>query len=130
MTLKETILQMLQNKGLAPEIDQDGDIKFRFQMKTLFILVSDDDSYISILLPNFYEIEEGEEPLILAVCNKMTRELKQAKVFVDQNFKKVTSNCEFYYTNDETLEADIEHSLGVLSIVRTVFRTNKDELSK
>ena len=59
------------------------------------------------MLPQLHEIDEGQETLVLAVCNKMTRELKLAKVYIDQTFKNATATCEFFYVNEESLEQNL-----------------------
>lgn len=131
MTKKEQIMATLEKMGYRPELDNDGDILLRYQMKSIFVLTGDeDDSYVSVMLPQFHEIEEGKETLVLAVCNKMTRELKLAKVYVDQTFKNVSASCEFYYANEESLEQNLRQSLQLLGVVRTVLRKNMDELSE
>ena len=38
MNKKELILQTLEKMGYKPEIDEDGDIQIRYQMKTIFVL--------------------------------------------------------------------------------------------
>ena len=131
MNKKELILQTLEKMGYKPEIDEDGDILIRYQMKSIFVFVGDEeDSYVAVLLPQFREIEEGEETLVLATCNKMTRELKLVKVFVDQTFKNVSASCEFFYANEESLENSLDKSLQMLGVVRSQFRKNKTELSE
>lgn len=131
MTKKEQIMATLEKMGYRPELDNDGDILLRYQMKSIFVLTGDeDDSYVSVMLPQFHEIEEGKETLVLAVCNKMTRELKLAKVYVDQTFKNVSATCEFYYANEESQEQNLRQSLQLLGVVRTVLRKNMDELSE
>ena len=131
MTKKEQIMATLEKMGYRPELDNDGDILLRYQMKSIFVLTGDeDDSYVSVMLPQFHEIEEGKETLVLAVCNKMTRELKLAKVYVDQTFKNVSATCEFFYANEESLEQNLRQSLQLLGVVRTVLRKNMDELSE
>ena len=131
MNKKELILQILEKMGYKPEIDNDGDIMLRFQMKTVFVLTGDEDEkFVSVMLPQFYEIVDGEEPLVLTVCNKMTRELKQVKVYIDQTFENVTATCEFFYTNEESLKAFLAHSLDLLGAVRSVFKKNKKGLSE
>ena len=131
MNKKELIIQILEKLGFKPEIDDDGDIMVRYQMKSIYVFVGDEeDSYVAVLLPQFHEIEDGEETLVLATCNKMTRELKLAKVFVDHTFKNVSASCEFYYANEESLEHSLDKSLQMLGIVRSQFRKNKTELSE
>ena len=89
----------------------------------------EDKSYISMLLPQFYELEDGMETLVLAVCNKMTRELKLVKVYIDQTFKNVSATCEFFYANEESLEQNLRNSLQMLGVVRTIFRNDMAELA-
>jgi hypothetical protein len=131
MNKKEMIISILEKKGYKPEIDNDGDILIRYQMKSIFVIVGNiEDTYVSVLLPQFHEIVDGEEPLVLATCNKMTRDLKMVKVYVDQTFKKVSATCEFFFSDEKSLEENIEHSLELLGVVRSVFRKNKTELSE
>lgn len=130
MNKKELILKTLEKMGHSPEVDNDGDTMLHYQMKTIYVLTGDEEEpYISMMLPQFHEVEEGQETLVLAVCNKMTRELKLAKVYIDQTFKNVTATCEFYYANEESLEQNLRNSLQMLGVVRTVFRNDMAELA-
>ena len=123
MKKKELILATLEKMGYSPELDNDGDIRLLYQMKTIYVMTGDEEEpYISMMLPQFHEIEDGQETMVLAVCNKLTRELKLAKVYVDQTFKNVTATCEFFYANNEALEQNLRNSLQMLGVVRTVFR--------
>ena len=130
MNKKELILKTLEKMGYSPEVDNDGDIMLHYQMKTIYVLTGDEDEpYVSMMLPQFHEIDEGRETLVLAVCNKMTRELKLVKVYIDQTFKNVTATCEFFYANEESFEQNLRNSLQMLGVVRTVFRNDMAELS-
>ena len=79
-------------------------------------------------MPNFCDVEDGAEHIALAVCNKLTRDLRLAKVYVDQTFKYVSANCEFYYTDEASLKLNIENSLKILGVVRTLYKKTQDEL--
>lgn len=131
MTKKELIMSTLEEKmGYCPEIDEDGDIKVAYQLKTIYVMTSEDDEpYVSVMLPQFHEIEDGKETLALAVCNKMSRELKFAKVYIDQTFKHITATCEFFYSGKKSLMQNLEKALELLGVVRTVFRNDMEELS-
>ena len=132
MTKKEQIINVLERMGYKPKIDKEGDIMLRYQLKTLFFLVNDDDeeNFVNVILPRFAEIDEGEETLYLAACNKVTRGTRMVKVYVDQTFKNITASCEFYYANDESLEFNLQKSLSILSIIRTLYRNCIKELSE
>lgn len=130
MTKKEFILSTIEKMGYAPEVDSDGDIEFVYQMKTLYVMIGkDDEQYVSVVFPHFYEMDEEEDTKALVACNKVTRELKMVKVFVEPTFQSVSAACEFYYINEEALEQNIEHSLQLLGMIRTVFKNYMDDLS-
>ena len=114
MNKKELIMATIEKMGYSPETDEDGDIKFQYQLKTLFAMThnKEEDQYISLLLPHLYDVEEGEEPLALAVCNRMNREMKIMKVFVDKNYKNVSATYEFNYANEESLELNLKKALS------------------
>ena len=132
MTKKEQIINVLERMGYKPKIDKEGDIMLRYQLKTLFFLVNDDDeeNFVNVILPQFAEIDDGEETLYLAACNKVTRGTRMVKVYVDQTFKNITASCEFYYANDESLEFNLQKSLSILSIIRTLYRNCIKEVSE
>ena len=72
---------------------------------------------------------EGEETLTLAVCNKVSRDLKLARVFIDQTLKSVSASCEFFYTDMESLKNKVEHVLGILGMVRSTYYKAKAEFT-
>lgn len=131
MNKRELVLSVLERMGIKTEVDKDGDIFFRYQLKHIFVLIgNEEDQFLSVLLPQFYEIEEGEDSLVLAACNKTTREIKLVKVFVDYTFKNVSASTEFYYSDEASLEDSLSHALRVLGIVRREFNKKKDELAQ
>lgn len=130
MTKKELIFKILEEMGFKPHEDDDGDVVFRYQMKNIFAIVGDEsEQYLVLTMPQLNEVEEGEEHIALAASNKVTRELKLVKVYVDPTFKRVSANCDFYYTDEESMKNNIENSLNILGVVRTVYRNTKNEIS-
>ncbi|MCQ2294773.1 MAG: YbjN domain-containing protein [Bacteroidales bacterium] len=131
MSKKEQLMAVLQEMGYSPKCDDDGDIFMVYQMKTIYFLIQEDDedNFLSIMFPQFMDIEEGKEGLSLAICNKMTRELKLAKVYVDQTFKTVSSMCEFFYVNEEALKFCIKRSLCTIGILRSQYLKTQKELT-
>ena len=60
MNKKELILKTLEKMGHSPEVDNDGDIMLHYQMKAIYVMTGDkDEPYISMMLPQFHEIEDG-----------------------------------------------------------------------
>ena len=129
MTNEELIMTTLKNMELRPELDSDGNIVVCYQMKNITFLVGENDQFVSVIFPQIRDISEGEDLLVMATCNKIVREIKFVKVYVDHTFKSVSAACEFYYNNDESLEMNIRKSLDILGFIRTVFRKDMMELS-
>ena len=129
MTKRELLGKALEKLGYTSEVDDDGDLYFRYQMKTFFILVGDEDEkYTIVQFPQFAEVEEGEETLALMLCNKITRDIKLAKVYLDHTLKSISAGCEFYYTDEESLDVNLRHALNVLSATRGLYRSAKAEM--
>ena len=131
MKKKEIIQDILTKFGYRPEIDSDGDIKIVYQLKNIYVITRGDeeDHYVTVLLPQFRRVEEDDKMLELVVCNKITRDLKLAKVFFDTDFTTVSASCEFFFTDEASMEKSLFHSLQVLGIVRSLFRKEKEYLA-
>lgn len=123
MTRHEMVVSVLQSLGFKPQIDDEGDIFVRYQMKTFYVMESnsDDEDYLVVVFPQMYEVNEGEETKVLAVCNKITREIKLTKVYIDQTLKNVSASCEFYYNGEESLKTCLDKAIEILGMVRSTF---------
>lgn len=123
MTRHEMVVSVLQSLGFKPQIDDEGDIFVRYQMKTFYVMGynSDDEDYLVVVFPQMYEVNEGEETKVLAVCNKITREIKLTKVYIDQTLKNVSASCEFYYNGEESLKTCLDKAIEILGMVRLTF---------
>ena len=129
MTKRELLGNALQKLGYTPEVDEDGDLYFRFQMKTLFILLgNEDENFVIVQFPQFAEVEEEETTLTLMLCNKISRDIKLTKVYIDDTLKYLTASCEFYYTDEESIDMNLQHALGGLGMIRSLFREAKAEM--
>ncbi len=106
----------------SPQKDDDGDLRIRYQMKSFYVLgTQSEENFLSVIFPQFYEFEVGEVTKVLAACNKLTREIKLAKVYIDQTFKNVTASCEFFYNDEENMKVCLEKSLEILGLIRSGF---------
>jgi hypothetical protein len=73
----------LKEEGYAPKMDDDGDIAFKAEGRSYYVIVEDkDEEYLRILFPNFWRIESPDERLkVERAALKATAETKVAKVF-------------------------------------------------
>lgn len=122
MTKQEIVASALEALGYKPQKDNDGDLLIRYEMKSFYVMGTlSEDNFLSVIFPQFYEFEEREVTKVLAACNKLTRDIKLAKVYIDQTFKNVTASCEFFYNDEENMNVCLEKSLEILGLVRSGF---------
>lgn len=122
MTKQDMVVSALEALGHKPQKDDDGDLRIRYQMKNFYVMGTQlEENFLSVIFPQFYEFEEEEVTKVLAACNKLTRDIKLAKVYIDQTFKNVTASCEFFYNDEENMKVCLEKSLEILGLVRAGF---------
>lgn len=131
MNKRDLVKNVLEVMGYKPMVDDDGDILLHYQMKTVYVLGAqqEESKYLIVMLPQFYEMREGEEIKTLTVCNKLTRDVTLAKVFIDKTLKDVTACCEFYYCDEDCLEAQLKHSFEIIGQIRSTFYKTMGEMS-
>lgn len=124
MDIKEQIASTLERLGYQPYLEEKGAIIVRYQLKHIFIMSSSEnnENFVSMYLPQFCKMEEGNELLYMAACSKLSREAKLIKVFVDRTFEHIGASCDFYFNGDESLEINITKGLELLGIIRTAFQ--------
>ena len=90
MAKLDELISYLQGEGLMPNKDEDGDIVFKYQMKTYIIFdTSDDEQYLQIALPGIYDVTEDNLVEVLAACNSVNRGIKVAKAIITGDNKSV-----------------------------------------
>jgi hypothetical protein len=85
--LQEMYMDYLRQEGYAPSVDSDGDVAFKSDGRTYYIIVDEGDPvYFKIMFPNFWEIESGAERTnASAVIMSVNRGVKVAKVYIGSN---------------------------------------------
>lgn len=79
-------LDFLVSEGYRPEVDEDGDLRFRHEGRTHFLIPQEKDpGYFRVSFPGAWECDgPEEEALALRTVNAVNRDLKVAKcVLVD-----------------------------------------------
>lgn len=130
MDYKDLIMQILREKQLSPSIDEDGDIVFKYQLKTLFFMTGEEQlerHFLHLFFNCFHDIEEGDEALELAICNKVTRDTTYLKLFVMPEGKSVSASVELCFVDEASLREDIDTALRLISSVRPRYREVRAE---
>jgi len=76
--------EFLEEEGYRPSIDKDGDLMFKIESQTYFVIVEEDDAeFFRLVYPNFWSIEnEDERARAYVAAHDATAKTKVAKVFV------------------------------------------------
>ncbi|AWI08499.1 T3SS (YopN, CesT) and YbjN peptide-binding chaperone 1 [Ereboglobus luteus] len=85
--LQKLYMDALEQQGYRPELDQDGDVRFRHEGNSYFIEVREDDPmFFRVVMPNFWDIESPKERArIIEAANITCSDIKVAKVFIVRN---------------------------------------------
>ena len=110
MAKMEEIINYLQNEGLMPKKDEDGDIVFKYQMKNFIIFdTTDDEQYLQIALQ------------VLAACNSVNRGIKVAKVIITGDNKSVWVVYESMLDTTPVYDDIVPRSLEILMAAQKSF---------
>ena len=128
---KLMIKSALESLGYKPQVDSDGDMYLRYQMKAFYFTEEDTEygKFVTVILPQLYEFDDSVAIKILAACNKLNRDLRLAKLFVNQTFDGVSVTCEFFYEDECALKQNLCRSIAALGMIRTAFLKVLGELS-
>lgn len=122
MAKMEEIINYLQNEGLMPKKDEDGDIVFKYQMKNFIIFdTTDDEQYLQIALPGIYDVTEENLVEVLAACNSVNRGIKVAKVIITGDNKSVWVVYESMLDTTPVYEDIVPRSLEILMAAQKSF---------
>lgn len=85
--LQQLYVNFLTEEGYRPEIDSDGDVRFKHDGKILFIGVSESDAnFFRIVLPNIWKIEnDTERRKVLAAVDYSNAKSKVSKAYILNN---------------------------------------------
>jgi hypothetical protein len=129
---KSSIIAELKNfmveEGYAPNIDDDGDLVFKFEGRTYCLIVNEDDTmFYRLVFPNFWPIESEEERAnveiaSLAVC----KDTKVAKVFAVRD--NVWASIELFCHKPSSFTGVFRRSLGALQTAANSFRQKMNEM--
>lgn len=112
MITSELVKDWLSNEGYKHEVDEDGDIRFKYQGKTFFC-TSDkrDEQYFRIIMPNIYQIENNRMKVLEAV-NTVSRDMKVVKAFVVED--SVWLGVEMFVDSSPEVEDFMDRCLNLL----------------
>jgi len=125
-----TIREILAEEGFRPDIDEDGDITFKYQGYSILIMPDEDDElYLRFVLPNFWPIEsEAEREQAVETSVKVTRRVKAAKVFPVKD--QMWATVEIFLSSEKCLKDVLDRILSVLHVSVETFAEEMRKFSK
>jgi hypothetical protein len=117
--------QFLKEEGFAPDVDADGDVMFKFEGGTYYILSNENDPrYFAMIFPNFWTIESADElQKAYAAANDVSRDTKVVKVHVNGKQSNVNASVEVYVDEPGGFKPFLKRALTVLQYAVSQFRT-------
>ncbi len=103
-------------------LEDDGEhIIIRYQMNTIHICTNEnDETFVSILLPNFDEVTEDNYPDVINRCHKLNEKMKQIKFYTINGV--IIAASEFFYMEKEDLAYQVKLSLSNLIDAKVAYQ--------
>jgi len=106
--------RFLKKEGYSPEVDDDGDVVFKYEGGNYFVQFDEDDpEFIRVLYPSFWPLENDEERAkARQIAHDATTQTKVAKVYaIDDN---MWAAIEAFCPSPESFFPVFRRSLGAL----------------
>jgi hypothetical protein len=127
--LQDMYISYLREQGYQSNIDSDGDVEFRSEGRTFYIIVDSRDlQSFRILFPNFWEIESEEEKAkAVKVANYINRTTKVAKVYLNSKEDNVSMDVNIFIGKPEDFKLFFRRMVDLLLDERREFREKMNE---
>ena len=103
-------------------LEDDGDhIIIRYQMNVIHICPNEEDeTFVSMVLPNFDEVTEDNYSEVVMRCHKLNEKMKQIKYYTVNDV--IIAASEFFYMEKEDLAFQMKLSLSNLIAAKVSYR--------
>ena len=124
----EIYKKWFSENGIIYNIDDDGDLHFKYQMRNFYILdPHDDKQFLQVMLPNIWSIDDEKERAdALQVANMLNMKRKALKVFITKTNTVLT--VEMFIDNTPDVEDFMERILDILIEGRSLFAQEMHKL--
>jgi hypothetical protein len=127
--LQALYLDYLKDEGYKGEVDEDGDISFKYEGGAYWIFVdAEDEKYYCVAFPCFWKLETEEEKMkALLVANSVNGQYKCGKVFLVGENEDVTAQIDLFLTDINDFKIFFRRTLGIL---QEMVKDFVDEMNK
>jgi len=118
----------LKGEGYQPTIDGDGDVIFKYEGRTYYIDVNDDDQYFQLVFPRFWKIDDEAELIrVIAAADHTTHMIKVVKVVTVQDHENVSAFVELFVDKPEDFKPIFLRSLRAIQGAVQEFKEKMNE---
>lgn len=112
MITSELVKDWLSNEGYKYEVDEDGDIRFKYQGRSFFCTSDQrDERYFRIIMPNIYTVENNRTKVLEAV-NTVSRDMKVVKAYLVEDH--LWLSIEMFVDSSPEVEDFMDRCLNIL----------------
>ena len=120
MKTSELMMQFLKKEGLMPEVMDNNNIIFKYQMRTFMYVENDEDaSFFQLMMPAIYDVTDDNRDAVLVAANNITKGYKIVKCVVMDN--DVWLSAETFLDSSPQLEDIVPRFLELLINVQQAF---------
>lgn len=119
--LQSLYVDYLDGKGYENSIDGDGDVVFKYNNRSYFIEVNEDDSeFFRVVLANIWPIESVSEGLkVVQACDEVNRSMKCTKAYTTND--NVWVAVELFVARPDAFKAIFDRCLATIELGVTTF---------
>ena len=118
----EAIKKVLEEGKYKIQEENGEQITIRYQLNSIHIFPSsDDDQFVSVLLPNFADVTEESYNDVVMRCHKLNEQMKQVKLYTINDV--IIAASEFYYQGKKDLAYQVK--IGLSSVIAAKVSYNK-----
>lgn len=104
----ELVKSYINNNGFQMLTEGKEHVTFRYQMNLIYYF-GNDDEYFQLTLADFDLVTKENISLVKERCNRINREIRQVKLYINDN--RIIANSEIYYKTKEDFFYQIDIAL-------------------
>lgn len=119
--LQQLYMTYLKKEGYGPEVDSDGDIRFKWEGHTFFIAVSEEDpTFFHLILPNIWPVEsKAQRTHVLTAVDRSNYLCKACKLCIMDDWVYVS--IEFFLRSPEDFKPIFKRAVEAMDVGAKVF---------
>jgi hypothetical protein len=121
--MQRMYVSYLKQEGYVPSVDEDGDVQFKIEGGTYYIIINEDDQqYFRILFPNMWSIDDNDEFMkVVLVAMNVTGSSKLARVYVTANGKNTNIEASTLLKEPKEFKVHFARMLRAIAYAKNEF---------